>query len=152
MLEADPNSWSPALNPAAPQPESATAVKLAWAILYVDDVRAGLDFYTRAFGLPVKFLHEAGDFGELDTGSTSLALCARSLLESQGKRPGRPDPHAASQEIAFTVQDVPAAVDRAVAAGAALIQPPETMPWGQTVAYVADPSGFLIEICTPVGG
>lgn len=135
-----------------PATTAPVAVRFAWTILYVDDVRAGLDFYTRAFGLPVKFLHEAGDFGELDTGGTSLALCARSLLESQGKRPGRPDPHAASQEIAFTVADVPAAVERAVTAGATLIQAPEVMPWGQTVAYVADPSGFLIEVCTPVGG
>lgn len=132
-------------------PNTAPPVRLAWTIFYVDDVRAALDFYQRAFGLPVKFLHEGGDFGELDTGTTSLAFCSRALLESQGKRPGRPDPHVASQEIAFTVADVPVAVDRAVGAGAALIQAPERMPWGQTVAYVADPSGFLIEICTEVG-
>jgi catechol 2,3-dioxygenase-like lactoylglutathione lyase family enzyme len=28
----------------------------------------------------------------------------------------------------------------------------ETMPWGQTIAYVADPNGFLVELCTPVAG
>ena len=36
--------------------------------------------------------------------------------------------------------------------GARLVQAPEAMPWGQTVAYVADLEGFLVELCTPVGG
>ena len=44
-----------------------------------------------------------------------------------------------------------AAVTRAVQAGATLVQAPEAMPWGQTVAYVADPDGFLVELCTPMG-
>jgi lactoylglutathione lyase len=25
------------------------------------------------------------------------------------------------------------------------------MPWGQTVAYVRDNNGFLVELCTPMG-
>jgi len=25
------------------------------------------------------------------------------------------------------------------------------MPWGQTIAYVADINGFLVELCTPDG-
>ena len=27
---------------------------------------------------------------------------------------------------------------------------PATKPWGQTVAYLRDNSGFLVEICTPM--
>lgn len=27
--------------------------------------------------------------------------------------------------------------------------PPERQPWGQTVSYVRDPDGFLVELCTP---
>lgn len=46
------------------------------------------------------------------------------------------------------VPDVPAAV----AAGAVLLRDAETKPWGQVVAYVRDPDGILIELCTPVGG
>lgn len=26
------------------------------------------------------------------------------------------------------------------------------MSWGQTVAYVADLNGFVVELCTPMGG
>lgn len=126
-------------------------MKLGYTILYVDDVRLSLDFYTRAFGLAVKFLHEGGDFGELDTGSTSLAFSSRQLMTQLHKNPSRADARAPCFEIALTTGDVSAAVERAVAAGAELIQRPEVMPWGQTVAYVADPDGFLVELCTPVG-
>ena len=45
---------------------------------------------------------------------------------------------------------VVAAVQRAVAAGARLVQAPEQMPWGQTVAYVADINDALVELCTPM--
>jgi hypothetical protein len=31
------------------------------------------------------------------------------------------------------------------------MRPLEVMPWGQTIAYVADINGFLVELCTPVG-
>ena len=46
------------------------SMKLKYAILYVEDVPATLDFYEQAFGLTRKMLHEGGDYGELDTGTT----------------------------------------------------------------------------------
>jgi lactoylglutathione lyase len=126
-------------------------MKFGYTILYVEDVRASVAFYGKAFGLAARFVHESGDFGELDTGATSLAFSSRRLMTQLGKNPCQADPASPSSEIAFVTHDVAAAVDRAVAAGARLIQAPEDMPWGQTVAYVADPDGFLVELCTPVG-
>ena len=35
-------------------------------------------------------------------------------------------------------------------AGATAEAAPETKPWGQTVAYVRDNRGFLVELCTPM--
>lgn len=127
-------------------------MKLGYTILYVDDVRQTVDFYQRAFGLSAKFVHEAGDYGEMDTGGTSLAFCATALLRAQGKTPGRPDAGAPCFEIALVTSDVAGAVRRATDAGCRLLQAPETMGWGQTVAYVADSNGFVIELCTPMGG
>ena len=49
-------------------------MQLAYTILYVENVAASLAFYSAAFGLERKFLHESGDFGELATGTTTLAL------------------------------------------------------------------------------
>jgi lactoylglutathione lyase len=125
-------------------------MQLAYTILYVDDVPASLAFYERAFGLARRFLHDSGDYAELDTGGTTLSLSARRLLRQMGKHPAAPVPGAPSFEIAFSTGDVAAAYARALDAGARAVQPPQAMPWGQTVAYVEDPEGFLVELCTPM--
>ncbi len=123
----------------------------AYTILYVENVAETLAFYGEAFGLKRKMLHESGDYGELDTGTTTLSFSSLRLMEEIGKSPGRPVPGRPAFEIAFAVEDVPAALTRAVDAGAELVQEPKDMPWGQTTAYVNDINGFLVELCTPVG-
>ncbi|MEO1523627.1 MAG: VOC family protein, partial [Cyanobacteria bacterium J06633_2] len=49
-------------------------MKLKYTILYVENVSATLNFYEQSFGLQTKMLHESGDYGELDTGETTLAF------------------------------------------------------------------------------
>lgn len=127
-------------------------MQFGYTILYVPDVKSSLDFYEKAFGFKTKFLHDSGDFGELDTGATSLAFCSRALMTQLGKNTSAANAKSPCFEVAFTTPDVPAAVARAVAAGAPLLQEPEHMPWGQTVAYVADLDGIWVELCTPMGG
>ena len=126
-------------------------MQFGYTILYVEDVPRTIAFYEAAFGLTRRFVHEAGDFGELDTGATALAFSSLRLMTELGKNPQRASARAPSFEIAFTTPDVAAAVQRAVAAGARLVQAPEQMPWGQTVAYLADNNDVLVELCTPVG-
>ena len=126
-------------------------MQFGYTILYVPDVPATLKFYEAAFGLKTRFLHEGGDYGELDTGSTALAFSAHSLMQQLGKNPQTASAQAPSFEIALCTPDVPQALERAIAAGAKLMRPVEVMPWGQTIAYVADINGFLVELCTPVG-
>lgn len=125
-------------------------MQFGYTILYVEDVPATVAFYETAFGLARRFVHESGDYGELDTGGTALAFSSLRLMAQLGKHPQRASVSAPCFEIAFTTSDVPAAVQRAVAAGARLVQAPEQMPWGQTVAYVADLNDALVELCTPV--
>jgi lactoylglutathione lyase len=131
--------------------KDAVAMQFAYTIVYVEDVPATIAFYEAAFGLTRRFVHEAGDYGELDTGATALAFSSLRLMRELGKNPQRASASAPSFEVAFTTADVPAAVQRAVAAGARLVQAPERMPWGQTIAYVADRNDALVELCTPVG-
>lgn len=126
-------------------------MRLGYTILYVPDVRRSVAFYGEAFGLKPAFVDDSGDFASLDTGATALSFCTLSLLAQMGKTPGRPDPAHPCFEIALTTPDVPAALERALAAGASLVQAPAQMSWGQTVAYVTDPDGFWIELCTPMG-
>jgi catechol 2,3-dioxygenase-like lactoylglutathione lyase family enzyme len=126
-------------------------MRFRYTILYVEDVPATLDFYARAFGVETGFLHESNAYGELATGGTKLAFSSTALMTQLGKTPGRPDPKAPVFEIAFETDDVPAAIARARAAGATVVQEPREEPWGQTTAYVADLNGYLVEICTSVG-
>lgn len=127
-------------------------IKFKYTILYVQSVPDTLEFYNKAFGLKQAMLHESGDYGELDTGTTTLSFSSLQLMTSIGKNPEKPDPAKPTFEIAFETGDVPSALARAVGAGAKVIQGPEDMPWGQTTAYVHDINGFLVEICTPVSG
>ncbi len=125
-------------------------MQLGYVIAYVENVAASLDFYERAFGLERKFLTPEGDYGEMATGSTTLAFAARRMIAEMGKSPGKADAKAPVFEIAFTVDDVASAYARALENQAVAVQEPKQMPWGQTICYVSDPDGFLVEICTPI--
>ncbi|KLN61817.1 glyoxalase [Kiloniella spongiae] len=125
-------------------------MQLAYTILYVQNVPSTLEFYQKAFDLKQKMLHESGDYGELDTGQTTLSFSSISLMKELGKKPSSPQRDHPSFEIAFTTDDVSQAFDRALKSGAIPIQKPAEMPWGQVTAYVTDLNGFLIEICTPI--
>jgi uncharacterized glyoxalase superfamily protein PhnB len=127
-------------------------MKFGYAILYVDDVEQTVSFYEQAFGLKRKLV-VPGEFGELDTGSTRLAFAARSHATTLFTIPiqeGGRDKAAPPMEIALVTPDVEKAFDKAVAAGAIAIAKPAQKPWGQTVAYVRDDNGFLVELCTPI--
>ncbi|MBD3788496.1 MAG: VOC family protein [Sphingomonadales bacterium] len=121
-----------------------------YTILYVEDVPATLAFFERAFDVPRGFLHESGDYAELATGATKLAFSSVALMRQLGKSPSAPQIKAPSFEIAFETDDVAAALSRARAAGAQVVQELREEPWGQTTAYVSDPNGYLIELCSPV--
>ena len=129
-------------------------VRFGYAIAYVDDVENELTFFESAFGLKRRFVHPSGDYGELDTGSTVLALASHDLGESNvpgGYVRATPD-RPLGMEIALVTTDVDGTHQNATAHGARELKGPETKPWGQVVSYVVTPSGVLVEICTPVGG
>ena len=48
-------------------------MKLGYTIAYVSDVAESIAFYERAFGLKRRFIHESGQYGELETGETEVA-------------------------------------------------------------------------------
>jgi uncharacterized glyoxalase superfamily protein PhnB len=129
-------------------------MKFGYSIIYVDDVKATLEFYGRAFGLQIRFLHESNQYGELETGATALAFASSEMGEIN--LPGgyvrvSADGTPLGFEIALVTDDVAGAFDRAVAAGATAIAPATAKPWGQTVAYVRSAEGTVIELCTPIG-
>jgi lactoylglutathione lyase len=128
-------------------------MKFGYTIVYVPSVSESLAFFERAFGLQRRFLHESGDYGELETGSTALAFAALALGEAHLPQ-GFVAAHSSGQplgvEIALVTADVSAAHARALQAGATELRAPETMPWGQTVSWLRCPDGSLVELCTPM--
>lgn len=129
-------------------------MKFGYTIVYVADVAASLDFFERAFGLARRFLHESGGYGELETGATTLSFAQHATArENLGRDYVAADRSALplGVEVGLLTDDVPAACERAVGAGALLLKPPAVKPWGQTVAYLRCPDGTLVELCTPMG-
>ncbi len=53
--------------------------------------------------------------------------------------------------IGLVTDDVSATVAAATQAGGTGYTEPVEKPWGQTVAYIRDPNGILIEVATAVG-
>ena len=128
---------------------------LGYVILYVNDVAASLAFYEKAFGLTRRFFQDDNGkaYGELETGTTRLAFASIALANEHLKQPvvaAAPDRAPLGVEIALTTPDVPTLFQHAVKTGATPVSKPATTPWGQTVAYVRDNSGFLVELCTPM--
>lgn len=128
-------------------------MKLGYIILYVDDVAATLDFYQRAFDQKKKFLTPEADYGELDAeAGPTLAFVSRELgrqMHEQGVAKV-PKEELTPFEVAFVTENVEAAVEKALGAGAQLVHAAESKPWGQVVAFVKDCNGFLVELCTAV--
>jgi lactoylglutathione lyase len=127
-------------------------MKLGYVILYVQDVAATVSFYENAFGLTKRFVHDSGTYAELETGGTVLAFAGEDFTPTAGKfNLNRKDQPAAGSEIGLVTVDVATGYAQALAAGALSVMPPTAKPWGQTVSYVTDNNGYLVEICSPVG-
>ena len=128
-------------------------MQLGYVILYVPDVASAVEFYERAFGLSRRFVHESGQYAEMETGATALAFAGEAFVSAtcHAFRRSRPYQEPAAAEVAFVADDVNGAFEKAIAAGAVSYVPPHQKPWGQTVAYVRDANGFLVELCNAVG-
>jgi lactoylglutathione lyase len=130
------------------------SMKLGYTIIYVPDVAASLAFFEDVFGFARKFLHESGDYGELDTGETTLAFAAHALGDSHfpgGVVHASASPTPLGVEIALVTDHVASIHTRALECGATELSAPALKPWGQLVSYIRAPDGMLVEICSPVG-
>jgi len=127
-------------------------MKLGYTIIYVADVPQTVTFYETAFGLSCRFLHDSRTYAEMETGATALAFAALDAIELNGLAvsPNSAKSLAAAWEICFVTDDVAAAYQTALNAGCSPVVPPTDKPWGQTVAYLRDLNGCLVELATPI--
>jgi len=128
-------------------------VKLGYTILYVSDVTKTTEFYETAFGFQRKFITPENDYAELVTGETTISFVSLELANSNlkngfvvSKQMDKPF----GIELALVTDNVEEIIDKAVKLGAIVVEQPVQKPWGQTVAYIRDIDGFLLEICTPM--
>ena len=129
-------------------------MKFGYTIVYVPDVAASLDFFAHAFNLRRRFFHESGEYGELETGETTLGFARHELAMTHfpgGYVGAHNSTKPLGMEIALVTADVAAAHRHAIAAGASELAAPAEKPWGQVVSYVRCPDGTLVELCTPIG-
>jgi lactoylglutathione lyase len=130
-------------------------VKLGYTILYVSDVEKSITFYESAFGFQRKFITPENDYAELSTGDTTLAFASKTLANSNLKNgflESSPAQKPFGIELGLVTENVEAVLETAIKHGAIVLEAPKQKPWGQTVAYIRDLDGFLIEICTPMNG
>ena len=128
-------------------------VKFGYTIIYVSDVNEALSFFEKAFDMNRKFITEENDYGELETGETTLAFASHELGGSNfsgGYISGSASDKPLGTEIALVASDVHTMHSSALGHGAVELKAPEQKPWGQVVSYVRCPSGILLELCTPV--
>lgn len=126
-------------------------LKLSHVIFYVKDMQATLKFYENAFDIKTRYIHEGGVYAELETGATSLAFITEKAIDTMlpgGYYKNDPAKMPAGCEIVFTSANVQETFENAIKAGATKVSNPEVKPWGQTVAYVRDPEGILVEIAS----
>jgi len=128
-------------------------VKFGYTIAYVDNVEKAISFFENAFGMSRKFITEENDYGELNTGETTLSFATHELGQSNfsgGYISGSASDKPLGTEIALVTTDVEASHLAALENGAGELKAPEQKPWGQVVSYVRCPSGLLLELCTPI--
>lgn len=127
-------------------------MKLGYTIIYVDNVPDTVAFYERAFGLKRRFIHESDLYAEMETGETTLAFAGNEAAEMNGIAitPNSKETLPAGWEVCLVTDDVQGAYEYAINAGAAPLSAPALKPWGQTVSYVRDNNGCLVELASPI--
>jgi len=129
----------------------APKLQFATAVIYTDDVEATVTFYERATGLTASHYDRELGFAMLGAEqAVAIASQAAGKLMLDAGFAAVQSGRVRGTELAFWAEDVPAAFDAAVRAGARALTPPRLMPWGQTVAYVEAPEGTIVGFLTRV--
>ena len=117
--------------------------------LTVDDAAAAIDFYKRAFGARERMSMPMPDgkiaHAELEIGD-SLIMLSDSFAHSQTRPPK--ELGGTTGGVFLYVEDVDAAFQQAVDAGATATMPPDDMFWGDRFGSLTDPFGHHWSLAT----
>ena len=120
-------------------------------IVYVRDLPRSLAFYRDELGFDETYRHppegEPG-FVALQLENTKLGLVVFAAPESfLGRTPG----DGLRFELWLYCDDVDDEVQRLRGNGVTVLREPEDMPWGERLAYVADPDGNPVSLASKLG-
>ena len=119
--------------------------------LFVADMDASVRFYTDVLGYRVVRRDEG--YASLRRGAAVLGIGPIAKLPADGGGPGFTQARLAGDrgagvEIVLEVPDLDAVYEQAVAAGAAIAEPPRRQPWGLRDFRLADPDGYYVRVTT----
>lgn len=118
--------------------------------LLVQDAARSYDFYQQALGLE-SLQPPAGGLASLKCQDTTITLMELPVFaEALGF--AERNCGTGCVTLQFNTRDVQAAIARALAAGAQLVQPARRTRWDTLSAFLRDPDGVLIEIFRDVTG
>ena len=104
----------------------------------VADLERSLGFYRDQLGFDVTYTFPSAG----EPGFASLAIEGGKLALATGDKPVE----NGSTAIWLYADDVDAAVSELCAAGVPVVAEPADRPWGERVASVADPDGYVVHI------
>jgi lactoylglutathione lyase len=115
-------------------------------ILHVDDVERSSRFYADRFGFEEEYRFPddgTPEFVFLKMGGTGLGIAGKGAPPLPDWPPGR---DTGAFQLCVYTDDADAAAERLRAGGAEQVTAPRAMPWGEKLAFFADPDGNLIHV------
>jgi lactoylglutathione lyase len=118
----------------------------SFPMLSVENLERALRFYRDLVGFSEAYRFPEGDnavFATLTAGTTEIGLGQLGpgpALHGEAQRPAS----GHRIELCVYVDDVDTMVDRVRRGGVRVVLEPTEQPWGERVAYVADPDGNLV--------
>lgn len=113
------------------------------------DLKRLVSFYEQVTGMPVT--QYTDDFAELRTPLATLAIGSTRTLQLFGGDEVAEAARNHSAILEFRVEDVDSTYAKlADLLGAAIVQKPTTMPWGNRSLLFRDPDGNLVNFFAPV--
>lgn len=129
-------------------PEGASAIIPR---LYCHDVEAEIEFCCEALGA-VEAIRRPGPDGRVQHAMLRFGSAMLMIEAENPEVPARPPNLDGSSPVVIYiyVEDVDAAVKRALDRGAKLVVPVETHFWGDRIGWILDPSGHMWTVATRV--
>jgi uncharacterized glyoxalase superfamily protein PhnB len=127
------------------RPEGVTTVT---AYLSVSDGAGAIDFYTRAFAAEERFRLANDDTGAVEHATLRIGDSTVYLASETTATPSPRTLGASSVMLYLYVPDCDAVWERALAAGAKVVEPIDDQSWGDRYGLLEDPFGHRWGVAT----